>query len=207
MDRRQFLKASSFLSGGFAIGAVAKLAADPGFTAASGTGRPNALTQAKLSPDQVEQLAWVCETIIPRTDTPGAMDAAVPEFVLNMVNDWLSTDERKVFLEGLAELQSLSAQEHSAKFAELETQQRIALLESLENDAQDSPWYDFGNIQRDYVEGAPFICQIKELTIFGFYSSEVGAKQVLRHKPMPMSFDGELALGQEDSSWSTIRTM
>jgi gluconate 2-dehydrogenase gamma chain len=71
----------------------------------------------------------------------------------------------------------------------------------LEDAASDSPWYTFANVQREFISDAPFICQIKELTIWGFFTSEVGGKQVLRYNPMPMYFDGDIPLGTEESSW------
>ena len=67
--------------------------------------------------------------------------------------------------------------------------------------ASDAAWYQMGNVQRVFDSEAPFICQLKELTIWGFFTSETGATQVLRYEAMPMKFDGKRKLGKDDSSW------
>jgi hypothetical protein len=49
-------------------------------------------------------------------------------------------------------------------------------------------------------DSAPFICQLKELTVLGFTLSEVGATQFLRPNPMGR-LDGSLPLGPDDSAY------
>lgn len=195
------------ITGGFATRAIAQLV-HPGNTqpipqAASAEQDYAALFTAA----QQKNIAAMAEVIIPRTETPGAVDAGVPSFIEQMVVQWLQADEREIFMTGLAGLESNSQQQHHRSFSQLTPSQQLTLMEALEEQASNSPWYEFANVQRQYIKDAPFICQLKELVIFGFYSSEVGANQVLRHDPMPMGFDGELILSDGDSSWSTIRTM
>ena len=93
-------------------------------------------------------------------------------------------------------------EDYGKPFEELETQQQLAIMEALEEAASGSPWYDFGNVQREFISDAPFICQIKELTIWGFFTSEAGATEVLRYNAMPMQFVGDIPLSADDSSWS-----
>ncbi|MBB6520366.1 gluconate 2-dehydrogenase subunit 3 family protein [Pseudoteredinibacter isoporae] len=212
MDRRHFLQVATLLGGAFATRALADLsgpavsdseALQPLATGPSIGELPANLFQIQERTD----LAAMVEAVIPRTDTPGAVDAGVPNFVEHMVQHWLSDAERALFLKGFRALQVASREKHSREFSQLTMDQQLDFLEALEDEASGSPWYDFANVQRQYVEGAPFICQLKELTIFGFYSSEVGATQVLRHDPMPMQFDGEFVLNEDDSTWSMIRLM
>ena len=92
--------------------------------------------------------------------------------------------------------------EYDQAFDQLTQEQQLKVMEQLEDEASDSQWYSFANVQRQFISVAPFICQIKELTIFGFFTSEVGATQVLRHNPMPMRFDGDYPLAKGDSTWS-----
>jgi len=207
MDRRHFLQAAVMITGGFATRAIARLAQ-------SGNTLP--IPQAPAAEQsyikaftaaQQQNIAAMAEVIIPRTETPGAVDAGVPSFIEHMVAQWLQPDEREIFMFGLARLESQCQRQYRRSFSQLAPSQQLTLMDALEEQASNSPWYDFANVQRQYIEDAPFICQLKELVIFGFYSSEVGANQVLRHDPMPMGFDGELILSAGDSSWSTIRTM
>jgi len=155
-----------------------------------------------FSPEQRKVVAAVAETIIPRTDTPGAIDAGVPRFIELMVAEWLNDDERAIFIQGLEGLTEHAQDEYGMSFDQLEPSRQLAMLEDLESKAGDSSWYNLGNTRRDFISDAPFICQVKELTVWGFFTSEVGGTQVLRHNPMPMRFDGDIPLAPEDSTWT-----
>lgn len=146
-------------------------------------------------------VAAIAERIIPRTDTPGAIDAGVPRFIELMAADWFNDGERAIFDDGLNDLMEQAHQRYGKSFEQLSTDERVGLLEALEAKAGDSSWYEFGNVQRAFVSDAPFICQIKELTIWGFFTSRVGGTQVLRYEAMPMEFDGDRKLAPDDSSW------
>lgn len=156
-----------------------------------------------FSDQQREVVAAMAECIIPRTDTPGAIDAGVPQFIELMVADWLNDQERAIFMAGLGRIEVEVPAEHGAPFDQLDVKAQVRVLESLEKAASDSPWYQFGNVMREFVSDAPFICQMKELTIWGFFTSEQGATQVLRHDPMPMQFDGDIPLGRDESTWAS----
>lgn len=203
MNRREFLECAAILIGGigasqsgFSLSAEQKsyLATAPDYIA-----RPaNYLSSAQKS-----TLAMLTETIMPRTDTPGAIDAGVPRFVELMVFEWFNEQERAIFLQGLEGLMTDVNQAHSRPFESLSAGERVKVLEKLEAQASDSSWYDIGSAAlRDFIQDVPFICQLKELTIWGFFTSEVGSTQVLRYEPMPMKFDGHRKLGEDDSSWA-----
>lgn len=202
MNRREFMQCAAILvSGvgtrqiGFALSREQEvyLATAPDYI----SGTLDYLTEA-----QRRIIAAMAETIIPRTDTPGAIDAGVPRFIELMARDWLNDGERRIFEAGLADLQTRIPAEFGKPFDELPPGEQLAVMEQLEDNASDSEWYGFANVQRQFIPDAPFICQVKELTIYGFFTSEVGATQVLRHNPMPMRFDGDYPLGPDDSTWA-----
>ncbi|MBB3047922.1 hypothetical protein FHR99_002188 [Litorivivens lipolytica] len=203
MNRRQFLECAALLITG-------ATAAQAGFTLTEEqrvylATAPNYIAKPGefLPAEQKATLAMLTETIIPRTETPGAIDAGVPRFVELMVFEWLTPEERAIFLNGLNDLMATTKESFGAPFENLSEKQRTGILEELEADASDSPWYDLGNTgMGEFVSDAPFICKLKEFTIWGFFTSEVGATQVLRYEAMPMRFDGDYPLGEDDSSWS-----
>jgi len=139
----------------------------------------------------------IAEHIIPATDTPGATAAGVPRFIELMVADWFNDDERKLFMAGLIDLESRAG----GSFAGMPAREQLALLEQMEKENSDAPWYQLGNFLRIWDETAPFICQLKELTVLGFFLSEVGASQFLRMNPMG-SFGGDLALEPGGSTYA-----
>ena len=149
-----------------------------------------------FSLEQRATVAAIAEQIIPRTDTPGAGDAGVPRFIELMVADWFNEAERRLFLHGLAEVKRRS----EGAFASLALPQQLGLLEQLEREAGAAPWYQLGNILRVWDSTAPFICQFKELTVLGFFFSEVGATQVLRSNSLG-TFKGDIPLSEDATSY------
>ncbi len=158
---------------------------------------------AKLfSKRQREIITAAADIIIPRTDTPGASDANVSQFIELMVQDWFNEQERGIFLAGLRDLDTRVSTELGKPYERLSKAQQLQVLETLEAQAADSSWYVAGNVRRAFISDAPFICQLKELTIWGFFTSEVGATQVLRYNAMPMKFDGNYRRTAKDATWA-----
>jgi hypothetical protein len=202
MNRREFLQCVAILISGasasqlgfsLSVEQTAYLANAPNY---------NTLEVNYFTPTQRKVIAAMTEVIIPRTDTPGAIDAGVPRYIELMAANWLNDEERAIFTAGLHDIETRIPSDYGATFDQLAPEQQLAIMEALEDDASESEWYDFGNVQREFVSDAPFICQLKELTIWGFFTSQEGASQVLRYDPMPMFFDGDTPLARDDSSWS-----
>jgi hypothetical protein len=202
MNRRHFLECAALLISGVSASRMGwTLTEQQRVHLASA---PNYIDRAVdyFTPEQRSVVAAIAETIIPRTETPGAIDAGVPRFIELMLANWCNDEEREIFQQGLARLELHTRSEYDKRFDELDADARLETLEAMEADASESAWYDLGNIRRDFISDAPFICQIKELTVWGFFTSEEGGSQVLRYDPMPMYFDGDIPLKPDDSSWS-----
>ncbi len=202
MNRRELLQCVAILASGTAVSKLGValsdeqlvyLAAAPGYASRK---------VDFFTPAQRRIIAAMAETIIPRTETPGAVDAGVPHFVELMVADWLDEHERTEFTTGLQDVATRIPREFGQPFDQLDAQQQLAILETMEDAAADSPWYARGNIRRAFISNAPFICMVKELTIWGFFTSEVGASQVLQSNMMPMRFDGDVPLSPNESAWA-----
>jgi hypothetical protein len=202
MNRRHFLECAALLIGGVSASRMGwTLTEEQRVHLASA---PDYIDQAVdyFTPEQRGVVAAIAETIIPRTETPGAIDAGVPRFIELMLADWCNDQERGIFEQGLVQLDQYTRAEYGKRFDKLDQQTRLEILELLEEEASESAWYQMGNIRRDFISDAPFICQVKELTAWGFFTSEEGGTQVLRYDPMPMYFDGDIPLKPDDSSWN-----
>ena len=208
MKRREFLECAALLIGGMG-------ASQSGFSLSQEqrvylASAPSYIHKPVnfFSPTQRKLINQLTEIIIPETDSPGAIQAGVGKFIELMLADWLNEQERKVFMAGLLSVSGMAKKRYGRSALELSSAEQLEILSSLEHDAEDHPWYDLGNQDGAFVEGkpAPFICQLKELTIFGFFTSEVGSTQVLRYQPMPMSFDGDIPLQEGESTWAGRQT-
>jgi gluconate 2-dehydrogenase gamma chain len=151
-----------------------------------------------FTPAQRATVGALAQQIIPTTDTPGAVEAGVPKFIELMVADWFNDAERSVFIDGMADLQRRSG----GLFADMSAADQLDLLESLEAETADHPWYNTGETIRVWDDSAPFICQIKELTVLGFVLSDVGSTQFLRTNSMG-SFEGNTVLASTDAAYTS----
>jgi glucoside 3-dehydrogenase (cytochrome c) hitch-hiker subunit len=111
-----------------------------------------------LNPEQMQWVSKLVDVILPRTDTPGASDAAVPAFI----DRALSRDEeaKALFLQGMAQLDETAQQRHGSAFAVLNLERQTEMLKAMEADAA-SP-------------SGKFFKQVKDLTIDGYYTSKPG---------------------------------
>ncbi len=202
MNRREFLQCAAILISGASVSQFGfSLSQEQHVFLASA---PNFNTTAVdyFTAAQRKIVAAMCEVIIPRTETPGAVDAGVPRYIELMAAHWLNEEEKAIFNAGLHDIETRIVQEFGRSFDQLSTGEQLQIMEALEDAAADSPWYDFGNVQREYISDAPFICQLKELTVWGFFTSQEGGSQVLRYNPMPMYFNGDIPLAKDESSWT-----
>ena len=202
MNRREFLQCAAILASGAGTSRLALALSEEQQRYLATAPNYNSGPISYLSPERRKLVAAMAETIIPRTDTPGAIDAGVPAYLERMKADWLNEEELAIFEAGLADLESHIPVEYGKPFDALKAEQQRHILEALEEAASDSDWYAGSGKPGDYQSDAPFICQFKELTVWGFFTSEVGGTQVLRHNAMPMYFDGDVPLGPGDSSWT-----
>jgi gluconate 2-dehydrogenase gamma chain len=203
MNRREFLQCAAILISGASASQLGFTLSAEQATYLASAPNYNSTAVDYFSPTQRKIVAAMAEVVIPRTDTPGAVDAGVPRYIELMVANWLNEQERAIFNAGLQDIETRIPQEYGASFEQLSAAQQLAIMETLEDDASDSQWYEFANVFREFISDAPFICQLKELTIWGFFTSQEGASQVLRYDPMPMDFDGNTPLASDESSWST----
>jgi hypothetical protein len=153
LDRRAFMQ----LASAFGLSLTApSLAAKPAATA--------------LTSDEWTLIGDVSELVIPTTDTGGALAAGVPAFVKMLVSDWFSEDQRENFISGMREFSAGALQKYGRKFGELTASQKDqyfgGLLTAAESGAAPSR--------------SPFVVLMKRLTIFGYYTSELGATTELR---------------------------
>jgi hypothetical protein len=129
-----------------------------------------------MTADELLLIGEVSELIIPTTDTGGALSAGVSEFVKMMLSDWFSEAERENFISGLHEFSAGATRKYGKKFGELPASQKdqyfgelLATAEAALTSADGAGALSAG------APRAPFVVLMKRLTIFGYYTSELGA--------------------------------
>lgn len=192
MNRRDALTRVGLLLGGTVVGAElfmsgCKNAPDKNI----GAGGTN------FSNDDIAYFDEIAETILPVTDTPGAKDAKVGAFWATIVKDCYTEQEQKVFLDGMKKLNDASVAKNGKSYMDSTPEQRHDLLVALDKE------------QKDYMaakkKDAPshYFRMMKELTLWGYFTSEPGATKALRYVQIPGKYVGCMDYKKGDKAWAT----
>lgn len=197
MDRREALRRTALLMGG-AISAPAILGIMKGCTA-----KPTIDWKPEfLSNEQGILISRLAGIIIPKTDTPGAVEAGVPGFIDQMLKDVYSKEEQETFLKGLGEFQERAMSELGDPFIEASEDKQTSFVTKVHKEAVEG-YRSSANTRP--TPPKPFILAVKELTMLGFFTSEPGATQVLQYNPVPGAYKGCVPLSEAGNgkTWAT----
>jgi methylmalonyl-CoA mutase N-terminal domain/subunit len=147
----------------------------------------NAGGSVAVTADQTALLAELADVIIPTTDTPGAKAAGVEAFIIRVMRDCYILEEQESFYAGLAKVEEAGRGKHGKGFTELSPEEKIALVT------------DTAKTDR------AFFRRLKELTVTGYFISEIGATQALEYLPVPGRFEGDVPMQPGQKAWAISR--
>jgi hypothetical protein len=151
--------------------------------------------------DNKDLIAALAETILPATDTPGAKEAGVQDFILKMLRRCTARKEQNSFVTGLKAVQSHCRSRYDRNFQDCTPQQQQDTLALFEKQAL-PPGGTAGKLKLR-VLGRPFFDLLKAYTIEGYCTSRPGATKGLAYAYIPGSFQGCLPLKPGQKSWAT----
>jgi len=136
------------------------------------------LKNIAVNGDQEKMLADLCETIIPKTNTPGAKDLSSHLFVMMMVDDCYKKEEQQKFVTGMQAFEELAKQKYNTAFINCTPDQKKELLTGLEKKLKDK------NAAPPYAAAA-FYGITKRLTLQTFTSSQYYLTTVQMYNMVP----------------------
>jgi hypothetical protein len=188
LTRREAMRRVSALLGG------AALVGQSAWLSGCATGR--GLAGEVLGASDVVLLDEIADTILPATKTPGAKAAGVGPFIAMMVADTYDPREQRAFVAGLATLERESVAQNGGGFMASSPAQRVALLERLDREA-------FEHGRRPGADGDPhYFRMIKELTLLGYFTSEIGYTQAMRYVETPGRFEPSVTYTAGEKAWA-----
>lgn len=189
MTRREaILRVSAMFGGAALVGQAAMLALPE--------------TGEAMTPDllfnraDVALLDEIAETILPQTETPGAKAAGVGPFMAMMVVDSYYDADQRVFRQGLRTIDERCRAAHGDDFMAVGAEARTALLNEL-----DAEQHAYMAAKAD-DEPAHFFRMMKELTLLGYFTSEIGYTEAMRYVETPGRFDPCVTLSPGDKTWA-----
>lgn len=214
--REAILRVSAMLGGVAFVGGSNLLAA-------AEKARPEAAgSVGEFSVQDIAFLDEIAETILPATKTPGAKAAKTGAFMALMVTDCYGPVQQKVFREGMGKLDEACKKANGVAFMAATSQQRLTVLDVLDREQKHvmdsreaadrkrkglAPLPDLGvaiDEGNDQATDRPahYFRMIKELTLLGYFTSEIGCKQAMRYVEAPGRFDPCIPYAAGDPAWA-----
>ncbi len=191
MNRREALSSVALLLGGTLIGSEMFLSGCTNENKKIGT------AGLDLSPEDISFLDEVGDTIIPATDTPGAKDAKIGEFMHTIVRDCYNKTDQDIFIAGMGKLNEASKSTNGKYFLESSPEERKNLLIALDKEQKEY------TAKKKATDPPHYFRMLKELTIWGYFTSEPGATKALRYIAVPGKYEGCIPYKKGDKAWAT----
>lgn len=148
-----------------------------------------------LNAHQNSAITTMIDMILPETDTPGAKAARVNEFIDLILTEWATDGERQNFLKGLADVDRQCIALYGKDFVDCVPAQQEEMLRALDEHAavervelEKTPARR--QARRDDQLNGNFFGVLKRMTVYGYYTSEIGFQQELKLEIIPGSYHG-----------------
>lgn len=179
-------------------GMIARMMALVGATAVSGlstdvlaksAAKPSKAARF-LDPTRFALLTALADTIVPVTDTPGAVAAGVPANLDAMLAHWASPPRREMLVGAMAEIDALAQAQQGKSFAALPPEQRTALLTAHDAAAlkpvpRKEKLSGMAAMMAGPAVANPGYSKLKELIVLLYYYSEIGLTTELVYEHAP----------------------
>lgn len=183
MNRRKAIQQAAYLLGG----AVSASVIAGVMSGCQPTGAPD-WTPQFLTKAQAQTIESIAETILPETDTPGAKNLHLTEFIDLMLKDVFNGYEQLQFPKELAKFEEECQFFTGNNFLNSSPDERQKFLVLHEKKA-------LGNQQKTGEKA--FISKIKELVLVGYFTSEYAITELMNYNPLPTKFEGCIEVATE----------
>jgi hypothetical protein len=176
MKRREVLKKSAITVAG--IGVLPNL-----FMLLEGCG-PERLTNYQpifLSVAQYDTIWQIAELMLPKTDSPGADDAAVAPYIDILFAEFFEDQDIVKYETGLNTFIANCIDRFDISFVELDKNNQIAYLQELDKDEDEESFFK----------------ALKKFILWGYFTSEPGMRS-MNYVPVPGKFEGCITINDQD---------
>jgi hypothetical protein len=156
---------------------------------------------AKQIIDKRPIIAELAEMIIPRTDTPGAKDANVQDYVIGVMINCTGAKEQNRFVSGIQEIEDYAVDRFGKDFLKCTLKEKSEALKHV----ADHSGYSIAILNKinDRFLGTSFYPKFKALVVEGFCLSKPGATQALAYDQVPGSYEACIPLKPNQKAWAT----
>lgn len=191
MDRRSVVKTIAALTG--VIASISLVKYD-----SSNRGKRSA--QSVELDSYLILLTGIAETIIPRTDSPGATDAGVATCMVKLIGECESPEVQQSFVKWLEAVERKSLKKYGQPFSQCEYAQRAAILTRYEHNGNENTLLQKIRLRIFGIGGFQLM---KRYTVISYCTSMKGATQALAYDYIPGSYQACMPVKAGQKSWAT----
>ncbi len=196
MNRREAIRRTAMLAGSAA-------AAPTLFSLLQSCSRQNRLDWQPvfLNTDQARFISAFVDTILPKTDTPGALDVKTDIFMDLVYAKLYDQKAQENVVAEIEKMNDAAKERYGDVFADLRHEDRVSFLKDAE---KESPKYN-GKVWGTAVgkqEPVGFYRSLKSMALWGYFTSEEIGKNVLNYDPIPGEYLGCIPLAEVGNSWT-----
>lgn len=173
--------------GAAAIPTLARAAGAPADWGAFAHERAASSPPSLFRVDERATVSAIADAILPRTDTPGALDVGVPAFIEFITAEWMTDEERTSFRAGIADLDAHALAAHGRAWPALDAVAADTELDWAEADASDSP---SGTSGTERTAGQRTYRRLKSYVLHGYFTSERVQREVFHTNITPGRYFG-----------------
>lgn len=137
------------------------------------------LKHLKLDATQENVVSNLCETILPKTSTPGAKDLGINLFVFKMIDECFDRKGQDDFLAGLGEFETAVDKKYGKSFNDLTVAERSAFANEIEKQSKVPNNKDKDN------KANGFYWAVKGQTVFGYTTSKYFMTEQIVYELVP----------------------
>jgi gluconate 2-dehydrogenase gamma chain len=197
MDRRALMARMALLLGASAVPETA-------FAAAKRLPR-----KRFLAPAQFQLLSALADTLVPTTDTPGAVAAGIPSKLDGMLISWASAETKAKVTSGLSRLNAAAIAQKKKGFALLSPAERKAFLTGYDVAALKKATPPPGAPKVNFFTPVAYVAdpaylRIKELVINLYYASEIAMTRELVYEHVPGTWQPSTKTTDKTRPWASV---
>ncbi len=150
---------------------------------------------------EAQLVAALADTILPRTETPGALDVKVDIFLDKVFAKTYDTEAQEKMRSEMAAFNANCTRQFGDTFADLGETDRVAMLQSAEAGSgkfNSSVWGTAAGTQQP----VGFYRSLKSMAIWAYFTSEEIGEKVLSYDPVPQEYDGCKPVSEVGNRWS-----
>lgn len=147
-------------------------------------------TSAFFTSSEFDLLHEIAGTILPESDTPGALSMKVPQFIEMLCTQVFSQEDGNAIKKGLVDFEQNCKNKYKRVFSDLDKKGKEAHLVELDKESAHFPITMWGINLDPNPKPITFYRKLKSMVLQGYFTSEKIGKEILVYKPVPGQYIG-----------------